>query len=117
MFRTGPARLVAAFVADVVVPVVLVAVMIVLSVSGPIANVPVAAAAEGDGATAPPVTVTDFYPEESNLSDCVGLVERPGCGSEARGGTGQTVVFVLLVIGLGIIFWRVAVGVRRNRHG
>ena len=60
-------------------------------------------------------TVSDFYPEDNNLSDCLGLVERPGCGSEARGGWRQTAVFVALAAGMGVIFWRVSVGVRRNR--
>ena len=63
----------------------------------------------------PPVTVSDFYPEDANLSDCLGFVERPGCGSEARGGRGQTLVFVALAAGLALVFWRVAVGVRKNR--
>jgi hypothetical protein len=63
----------------------------------------------------PPVTVTDFYPESANLTDCVGLVERPGCGSESRGGIGQTLTFLALAAGLGLIFWRVSVGVRKNR--
>ncbi len=63
----------------------------------------------------PPVTVSDFYPEDSNLSDCVGLVERPGCGSEERGGWRQTVVFIALAAGMAVIFWRISVGVRRNR--
>jgi len=69
-----------------------------------------------DAGTPPPVTVSDFYPEDSNLSDCVGLVERPGCGSESRGGWAQNVILVLLVLGLGLIFARVAVGVRNNRR-
>lgn len=64
---------------------------------------------------APPVTVSDFYPEDSNLSDCLGLVERPGCGSEARGGWGQTAVFAALALGLTVIFFNVVRGVRRNR--
>ena len=64
----------------------------------------------------PPDTVSDFLPEDANLSDCIGLVERPGCGSEARGGAGQTAVFVALVVGLGLIFWRITAGVRRNRE-
>jgi hypothetical protein len=64
----------------------------------------------------PPVTVSDFYPENADLSDCVGFVQRPGCGSEARGGTGQTLAFVALAVGLGLVFWRVAVGVRKNRR-
>ena len=63
----------------------------------------------------PVPTVSDFYPEDNNLSDCLGLVERPGCGSEARGGWRQTAVFVVLAIGMGLIFWRISVGVRRNR--
>lgn len=63
----------------------------------------------------PPVTVSDFFPEDNNLSDCLGLVEKPGCGSEARGGWGQTLVFVFLALGLAFILWRVSVGVRANR--
>ena len=64
---------------------------------------------------APPVTISDFYPEDNNLSDCVGLVERPGCGSEERGGWRQAAVFVVLAAGLALIIWRISVGVRRNR--
>ncbi len=65
----------------------------------------------------PPVTIADdFFPESANLSDCVGFVERPGCGAEGRGGPQQTAIFVALAIGLGIIFWRIVVGVRRNRQ-
>lgn len=63
----------------------------------------------------PSPTVSDFYPESNNLSDCIGLVERPGCGSESRGGLGQTLVFFALAFGLGVIFWRVSRGVRANR--
>jgi hypothetical protein len=59
--------------------------------------------------------VSDFYPEDNNLSDCLGLVERPGCGSESRGGWRQTAVFVILALGMALIFWRISVGVRRNR--
>ncbi|MFK8025666.1 MAG: hypothetical protein AB8G26_17045 [Ilumatobacter sp.] len=66
---------------------------------------------------APPITVSEFFPEENNLSDCIGLVERPGCGSEARGGWRQTAVFVALVSGLGVIVWRISRGVRANRSG
>ena len=63
----------------------------------------------------PTPSVSDFYPESSNLSDCIGLVEKPGCGSESRGGWGQFAVFGALMIGLGVIIWRVVVGVRTNR--
>lgn len=62
----------------------------------------------------PPDTVTDFYPEQNDLSDCVGLVERPGCGSDARGGWRQTAVFGVVLLGVSIIIWRITVGVRRN---
>ena len=47
------------------------------------------------------VTVSDFIPDERNLSDCVGLVEKPGCGSEARGGWGQAAVFGFLAAAIG----------------
>lgn len=77
---------------------------------------PAASASSDDPPERPPITVSDFIPEETNLSDCVGLVEKPGCGSEARGGWGQTAVFVALAAGLGIIIWRISVGVRANRR-
>lgn len=64
---------------------------------------------------APSGTVSEFFPESANLSDCVGLVEQPGCGSEARGGSGQTAVFIALFAGLGIILWRVSRGIKANR--
>ena len=63
----------------------------------------------------PPATVSEFYPEDNNLTDCVGLVEQPGCGSDARGGSGQTAVFVAVMAGFGVIVWRIVVGLRRNR--
>ncbi len=64
---------------------------------------------------APSDTVTEFYPESANLSDCLGLVEKPGCGSDARGGWRQTLVFVVLFAGLGVILWRIARGISANR--
>ena len=63
----------------------------------------------------PPTTANDFFPEERDVTDCIGTVERPGCGSKARGGWRQTLVFIAMFIGLFIIFGRVAVGVTRNR--
>ncbi len=66
--------------------------------------------------TLPPIADNEFLPEDANLSDCVGFVERPGCGSEARGGLQQTLIFVALAAGLAIIFWRISIGVRRNRR-
>lgn len=64
---------------------------------------------------APPATVNEFLPEDRNLGDCLGAVERPGCGSEARGGWRQTLVFVAIVGGLGVIAWRVVASARRAR--
>ena len=102
MHRRGLARLLLALLT------------VVAAVVGPVGAPPISAS--GGGGDAPPVTVSDFYPEENNLSDCLGLVERPGCGSESRGGWRQTLTFAVLVAGLGIIFWRIAVGVRNNRR-
>lgn len=63
----------------------------------------------------PPVTVTDFYPESENLSDCVGLLEKPGCGSDSRGGWRQNLALGLMAVGLIIVFWRIGRGIRANR--
>ena len=63
----------------------------------------------------PPVTVSEFLPQDANLSDCIGLVEKPGCGSEARGGWPQFAIFGAIVVGLGIIIWRITSGLRANR--
>jgi hypothetical protein len=63
----------------------------------------------------PQTTANDFFPEERDVTDCIGTVERPGCGSKARGGWRQTLVFIAMFIGLFIVFGRVAVGVSRNR--
>ncbi len=65
--------------------------------------------------TVPTDTANPFLPEERDLTDCLGLLQRPGCGSEARGGLGQTLVAIAMVGGLVLIFGRVAWGVRRNR--
>jgi hypothetical protein len=63
----------------------------------------------------PPITANDFLPEDRDLSDCVGVLEKPGCGSEERGGPMLTLVFALVIGGMSFVFWRVIVGVRKNR--
>ena len=63
---------------------------------------------------APEVTDNPFIPENANLGDCVSSLPRPECGSEARGGVGQWLVFGALLGGLGFIGWRVARGIRRG---
>jgi hypothetical protein len=62
----------------------------------------------------PPVTVNEFIPEDRDLTDCLSALPKPGCGSEARGGWRQGLVFGALVLGLAIIGGRVAYGVRRR---
>jgi len=76
---------------------------------------PVTAPVDSTIPVEPPTTANDFFPEEGNITDCLGTVERPGCGSKARGGWRQTLVFIAMFIGLFIIFGRVAYGVSRNR--
>ncbi|NQY57914.1 MAG: hypothetical protein HRT86_15785 [Ilumatobacteraceae bacterium] len=65
--------------------------------------------------TVPPVTDNEFLPDERNLSDCVGALQRPGCGSEARGGWRQTLVFIIMGVAMIGVFGRVAYGVYRGR--
>jgi hypothetical protein len=81
-------------------------------------------------ATAPPVeptvpaTVPDeivvdeanpFLPENRDLTECIGMLQRPGCGSEARGGWHQNAVAIVMIAGLLLVFGRVAWGVRRSQ--
>ena len=73
------------------------------------------------GRTAPPpepapvATDNPFIPENANLGDCVSSLPRPECGSTARGGTGQWLVFSALLGGLGFIGWRIVRGIRKGR--
>ncbi len=71
--------------------------------------------------TAPPTTelavdeANPFLPEDRDLTDCVGMLQRPGCGSESRGGWHQNAVAIVMVGGLLLVFGRVAWGVRRSQ--
>ena len=56
-----------------------------------------------------------FLPEDRNLTECIGMLQRPGCGSEARGGWHQNLVAIAMITGLVIVFGRVAWGVRRSQ--
>lgn len=79
-----------------------------------------------DVASAPPTTVptsdsptttaldNPFLPEDANIGDCVSALPRPECGSNARGGWRQTLVFAAVVAGMAAIGWRLAVSVRRR---
>jgi len=66
-------------------------------------------------ATVPVVTANEFLPTDRDLSDCVGVLEKPGCGSKERGGMMMNVVFLVVIGGMSFIFWRIIVGVRKNR--
>ncbi|HSP28007.1 MAG TPA: hypothetical protein VLN74_05610 [Ilumatobacteraceae bacterium] len=56
-----------------------------------------------------------FLPENRNLTECIGMLQRPGCGSEARGGWHQNAVAIVMIAGLLLVFGRIAWGVRRSQ--
>ena len=66
--------------------------------------------------TRPPITANDFFPEERDVTSCIGVLERPGCGSESRGGWRQTLILVAIFGGLAVVFANVVRGVRKNRR-
>lgn len=66
------------------------------------------------GAAGAALADNEFLPERENVSDCFGALERPNCGSDAKGGWRQGLVFGLLAVGVAVIAWRVAVAVRRR---
>jgi hypothetical protein len=68
----------------------------------------------GDANT-PTVTYNDFIPEERDLSDCISAIPKPGCGSEAKGGWRQMLVFGLVISGVGFIGWRIVAGARKHQ--
>jgi len=59
------------------------------------------------------VVENDFVPDR-NISECVGLVQRPDCGSQSKGGLGMTLTFVALLLGLGVVLGRIAMSVRKR---
>lgn len=71
-----------------------------------------AAEAAAPTSTEPTATANEFFPEEGNVTDCIGVLERPGCGSENRGGWRQALVFGLVVAGLIVVFTKIVIGVR-----
>ncbi len=62
--------------------------------------------------TSGPVVTNDLIPENNNITDCIGTVERPNCGSKARADGHTYLVFLALVAGLAFIGWRIARGVK-----
>jgi hypothetical protein len=106
-----PARRVVGLVSLVVVVALAVA-----AFRSPAAHDVAAASPSTTVAAAPSTTVFDnpFLPDERNLSDCISAVPKPGCGSEARGGWRQTLVFGVMALGLLAIAWRITTGIRRG---
>lgn len=74
------------------------------------------------GEVTPPTVPVDeavdnpFIPEGRDLSECISAVPKPGCGSTARGGWRQGLVFGVMVAGLAVIGWQVTRTVRRARQ-
>ena len=77
--------------------------------SAPPATVPAADSAS------PPTTENPFLPENANIGDCISALPRPECGSTARGGWRQTLVFVMVVVGLVLIGIRLAFAIRKRQ--
>jgi len=112
--RSSPARRTGRSRHAIAVAVVTLATLV--AVTGPVAASPPPSPPPGEEAT---TTTTfadnEFIPENVNLSDCISGVPRPGCGSEARGGWRQILVFVAMAAGLAFIGWRIIRSARRNR--
>mgnify|MGYP006296189479 CR=1 FL=1 len=67
----------------------------------------------------PPVTTNDFLDLERDVTQCISSNPLPGCGREPtssgdRGGWQQLLLFGILIAGLGIVFGRVFVAVKRG---
>ncbi|MFT4773031.1 MAG: hypothetical protein ACI83Y_000897 [Candidatus Azotimanducaceae bacterium] len=62
----------------------------------------------------PPTTANDFFPEDRDLTSCIGVLERPGCGSEARGGWRQGLILLAVLGGLTIVFGNVVRSARKR---
>jgi len=57
-----------------------------------------------------------FLPDDPNrnLSECIGTVERPGCGSKARGGWRMGLTFGVLMLGIALIGATIVRSARRR---
>ena len=76
----------------------------------------IAAAVAGTPPTDPPSAADNPFLPERNLSDCVSAVPQPNCGTDAKGGWRQAVVFAIVLVALAFVGWRITRTVRRNRR-
>jgi len=72
------------------------------------------AAATNDPNLTPNSLADNVYLPNRNLSDCVGTLERPDCGSPQKGGKGMYMTFAVLILGLGFVMWRIVLSVRKR---
>ena len=66
------------------------------------------------GAIAPATTDNDFIPTDQNLTDCVGTLEKPNCGSTNKNDAHMYLTFGVLMGGMALIGWRIAVAIRKR---
>lgn len=85
-----------------------------VAATSPPTTVPGPPTTDAERAGVPPVTANDFLPEDRDVTDCIGVLERPGCGNENRGGWRQYAVLGVLLAGLLVVFGNIARGVRRR---
>lgn len=100
--------------------VVLATLVVALVIAGLVADSPRTLAA-APPSPVPPSTVAptttifnDFIPEDANLTDCISALPGPNCGSSARGGWRQTLVFVVIIAAVVVIGTRIVIAVRRR---
>lgn len=86
------------------------------AVATPVTTAPSTDPPSSPAPTPPPPTINEFLPVERSLGECISAVPRPGCGSEARGGWHQTLVFLTIFAGLAFIIWRIVAGSRKARR-
>lgn len=93
-------------------PVIISTVIVALSLL--VGTAPAGAAGGDPVPPEPPApTLSDYYPEQRSLSECLGALQRPNCGSEERGGWRQLSILGAVVAGLGFIGWRIARSMRK----